>query len=244
MRDRGDDSPVPSLRGRLAEVYLPALIGDERASLLRRLGDAASLDEPLFGSSTGLGELEGHVAKLAGWLSERGARYLPSGVVVGGDRDVAEGVLDLRVDGAGLSLPVAVVVERKRAREVQVRVYHGTKAVAGTRRGPAAPANVTPSFPELVAEQFLAFRNHDVAEVFTGFQTDGTVCDGMGQEFDKSSLGELLARSDMDLEPRTVADDGKICAVECARNDDSGALLVFQRGDTGLLRSLRIYDDR
>jgi hypothetical protein len=244
MRDRGDDSPVPSLRGRLAEVYLPALVGDAKASLLRRLGDAASLDEPLFGRSMGLAELEAHVGKLAAWLSERSARFLPSGVVVGGDRDVAEGVLDLRVDGAGLSLPVAVVVERRRAREVSVRVYHATKSVAGARRGPAAAANVSPSFPELVAEQFLALRNHDAAEVFSGFQTDGTVCDGLGQEYDKATLAELLARSDMDLEPRTVADDGKICAVECARNDDTGSLLVFQRGDTGLLCSLRIYDDR
>jgi hypothetical protein len=243
MRHSDDESPPASLRGRLAEVYLPALTSETLGPLLRRLGELATIDEPVWGSS-GADKLEGHIHKLAGWLAERGARYSRSGVIVGSDRDVAEGVLDLRVDGKQLALPIAVVAQRGKNRQIEVRTYHATKSIGVDRKGPApAIAQEGMRLPPQAKDVIDALRTHDTYALSTALEHDGTICDATGHETERDALATLIDRGSFAFEPRAVADDLRSCAIECVRPSGKSSLVVVQRGDSGLIQSVRIYDE-
>src|SRR5215472_14194684 len=135
----GSGRPPPSgLRGWLSDVYFPAIVGGELDPLALRLGPRATLDDPLFGRSTGMAEIKAHLQKASGWFREHEASYERLGLVVGVDRDVAEGTLSIRIEGRSLLLPVAVVAERRRSREVELRLYHATRNVQPDTRPPRA----------------------------------------------------------------------------------------------------------
>lgn len=243
MRDSEHESPPASLRGRLAEVFFPALVGETLEPLLRRLGNLATVDEPIWGPSAGLAALGPHMAKIAAWLGERGARYSKSGAVVGVDRDVAEGVLDLRVDGAQVAIPAAVVAQRGKNRSVELRVYHATRALGIERRGPAPSIGVDNQVPRAAADVLAALRDKNAGALRDALQTDGTVCDATGHEHARDGLPQLFAKVPLAFEPRAAADDGRLCAVECVRPSGRASLVVIQRGDSGLVRSIRVYDE-
>lgn len=243
MRDPEHEAPPPSLRGRLAEVFLPALIEETLAPLLRRLGDLATVDDPMGGSSTGVATLGPHLERFAGWLAERGARYSKSGTVVGADRDVAEGVLDLRNDGKQLSVPIAVVAQRGKNRQVEVRVYHATKSLGIDRRGPAPALPTEIALPAFARDIFDAFRRKDGFGVATALETGGTVCEATGAETGRDALAALLEDGRHVFEARAVAEDLQRCAVECVRPSGRSSLVVVERGESGLVRSVRIYDE-
>ena len=124
MRHDGD-SPPSSLRGRLSEVFFTALLDErtladgEKSQLLIRLGDKAQLDEPILGSSTGLAALGPHLRKLGSALGEKDAAYTMERTIRGADRDVTEGVLELRTDSGRIAVPAAVAMSRERAQALQ-----------------------------------------------------------------------------------------------------------------------------
>lgn len=243
MRDSEHESPPPSLRGRLAEVFFPALVGETLDPLLRRLGDLASVDEPICGASTGLAALQPHLARLAAWFSDHTTRYQKSGAVAGADRDVAEGVLDLRVDGVQLAIPVGVVAQRGKNRSVELRVYHASHTVGVERRGPAPAIAADHEVPRAAADVLRALRDKDEGALRDALQADGTVCDAAGREYGRGALAELFASRILAFDARAVADNGRICAIEAVRPSGRAGLVVIQRGDGGLVRSLRVYDE-
>jgi len=243
MRDSEHESPPASLRGRLAEVFFPALVAETLEPLLRRLGNLATVDDPIFGASSGLTALGPHMTKLAAWLGERGARWSKSGAVVGADRDVAEGVLDLRIDHAQLAIPVAVVAQRGKNRTVEVRVYHATKTLAVDRRGPAPALPVDNQVPRAALDILAALRDKNGGALRDVLQSDGTVCDARGHEWGRDALEEMFAAAPLVFEARAAADDGRLCAVEGVRPSGRSGLVVIQRGESGLVRSVRVYDE-
>lgn len=243
MRDSEHESPPPSLRGRLAEVFFPALVGEMLDPLLRRLGDLASVDEPIGGASSGLPALGPHLARLAAWLADHSTGYQKSGAVVGADRDVAEGVLDLRVDGVQLAIPVGVVAQRGKNRSVELRVYHASRTVGVERRGPAPAIAAEHAVARAAADVLRALRDKDAGALGEALQADGTVCDAAGREYGKRALAELFAAAPLAFEPRAVADNGQICAIEAVRPSGRAGLVVIQRGEGGLVRSVRVYDE-
>jgi len=242
MRHADDESPPPSLRGRLAEVFLPALVDEAIPSLMRRLGNLATVDEPIVGCSSG-DQLEAHIKKLSQWLAERAAQFSRSGVIVGADRDVAEGVLDLRDGGKQLALPIAVVAQRGTKRAIELRVYHATKSLGIDRRGPAPAILGDGVIPSPAKDVIDAMRTRDTYGLSTVLEHDGTICDATGHETERDAIAPLVAAGNFTFEPRAVADDLRRCAVECVRPSGRASLVVVQRGDSGLVRSIRIYDE-
>lgn len=247
MRDSSDESPPPSLRGRLAEVFIPALLStDEGASLpslLKRLGELATVDEPIGGTSTGVATLKPHLERVAAWFTERGARFSRSGVIVGADRDVAEGVIDLRNHEKQVAVPVAVVAQRGKNRVVEVRIYHATKSLGIERKGPAPALAIDGEVPAFAKDVIDALRRKDGFGIATALESGGTVCEADGQETDRDGVSKLLEDGAHVFEPRAVAADLRRCAVECVRPSGRSSLVVVERGDSGLVRSVRIYDE-
>jgi len=262
MKDDEGARQPSNLRGRLAEVFFPALLEDAADPLSKRLGDRALLSHPLFPPATGTTAIEKTLRALAESLSEHGGSLKRGHVLVGVDRDVAESTISLRVNGRPMDLPVAVVAERHRAREITVRVYHaarpfGRPQAARPVRPPSDREHVVAND---VAEHLGAVRLGDVDAVERTFESNGVVLDGEGQAHDKASgaLKKLYVRllqnehGANDWVPIVlgVADDGRSCAIEYEtaklRDGETApkeGLMVFERGDSGLIRTVRIYDE-
>ena len=248
-----DDTPPSSLRGRLCEVFFPALLDEQlsaaaggagetqKTPLLTRLGDKAQLDEPMFGASSGLAELRVHLAKLRAALTELDATYTMDRTVRGADRDVTEGSIEVRMDSGRVAIPAAVAMSRGRNREVSLRLYFSPPRVGGSpqaRKGPAAPPA-----GELPAAQDI--RTLLTSEAFGGetqlgqlFEQGAIMRDESGKEHPRAALLARLAKSPLDA--RGFADDLRSCALEIAATG-GGELVVLTRGESGLFREARWY---
>jgi hypothetical protein len=266
MVDALDRGAPSNLRGWLSDVYFPALIARETRALERRLGDRATLDEPLFGRASGADSLGRRLGEIATWLADHRASFERSGFVMGSDRDVTEGSLALTVAGRTVDLPVAVVAERRRERAVELRVYHSTHAirvdVAG--RQPLLDPDEESAVPPPVAAYIDALARGDLEAVVSSFEDGTALRDGRGRSYVKHEAGGTLrayyeeglvdagkgSRGGTRLVTNARADDGRTCALEytvvCVRGDavpPRPGLAVFERGESGLLRALRVYED-
>jgi hypothetical protein len=261
--------PSSALKGWLSDIYFPALldVAEEAKAieaLSQRLGGRATIDDPLNGRAAGLPALTEQLTKTAKWLAERGATYERIACTTGVDRDVTEGTLSLRGESSAIRLPVAVVAERRRAREVELRVYHATQPLRGKPaiRHPmvAVPPGTDVTVPQPVSDHVAALLGGRIDEVLASFEVDGVLRDGRGVDharadgalraFYERLVGAGSRGGGIDLQLGASADDGRICALECTATKIGGreiapqaALIVFERGDSGLLRQVRFYDD-
>jgi hypothetical protein len=261
MFDSQDDrGPPTSLRGWLSEIYFPAILDGAREALAKRLGPRATIDDAIHGRVTGLPGVDQHLEKTQAWLEARKASYQKGPFSTGIDRDVAEGILALRVDEKAVELPVAVVTERRKSREVELRVYCSRKLVGQTGPRPRlVPLAADLPLPKLVGDHLDALRAGSLEAVLDCFESDGVMVDADGTTYRKrdgslrSAVQALLGSTQSpgcDLQRGGYADGGRTCAFEftlvrLAGRDvpAQGGLLVYERGDNGLIRALRAYDD-
>lgn len=244
--DDQETLPPSSLRGRLCEVFFSALLTEMIDPLIHRLGDKAELDDPVFGRVAGLDPLRERLIEWTRFLAERDARYDRTITVVGADRDVTEGTLEVRVDGHHRSMPVALLMERRREREVALRVYCATSVLGVAARGPSVgtersdpvPVGAVPSF---AADLLAAVGRGDAAAAAACFEQEASgIRDALGAEHPRDAATKVLAGP---MTVTGVADNGQTCALEVTFGAGRLGLLVLQRGDSGLARSLRVYSE-
>lgn len=243
--------PQSSLKGRLADVYVPALVGGALDSLARRLGNRATIDDPLRGRAGSLASIEPLLASVSSYLRERGATYRHVRSTTGVDRDLCEGVLELEIGGEPRAVPIVVVAERRRLREIELRVYYAPPdAPAGTPpRAPIALPRDVLSLPQLVAHVLDALKKGAVERVLAAFDGTSRIVDVAGHAHAKRDGGMAAFVTELgagvDLEPAGSADDGRTCGVEgmlaVGGREPTPAVLAFERGDTGLFHELRLY---
>src|SRR4051794_21314929 len=137
MTDDGR-SPPSALKGRLADVYVPALVSGALEALSRRLGNRATIDDPLYGRASSLSSIDPLLTRVAAYFAEAGATYEHVCSTTGVDRDAAEGRLAMTIAGEARALPIAIVAERRRLREIELRVYYAPEGAPPGRkaRGP------------------------------------------------------------------------------------------------------------
>ena len=241
MRHAEDELPPSSLRGRLCEVFFSAIMTEMIDPLMRRLGDKAELSDPIFGGASQVSPLKDRLIEWTRFLAEHDARYDRTITVVGADRDVTEGTLELRLDGHTRTLPIAILMERKGQREVALRIFLATSPFGKEGKGPTSaetPVSVVPSF---ASDLLAALAKRDGAAVEACFEQDSGVRDALGNEHARGATVSILTKP---LTVRGVADNGQVCALEATLEGSTRlALLVLQRGDSGLIRSLRIYSE-
>jgi hypothetical protein len=260
--ERGAPSNV---RGWLSEVYLPALVSAQADQLARRLGDRATVDDPIFGRASGVPELTGYLERAASWFNERRSAFTPLAFTTGSDRDVTEGTLQLVVNGRPVSVPIAVVAERRPEREVEIRLYFSTRAIQGspTVRAPLVPRDDGLGVPPPVAAHLGALGRGDVDALIASFENGATLRDPTGVLHMKDAQGGALrayyetvfasrspGQPGIELLKGARADDGSTCALEYTvarlRGRDVApqpGLAVYERGESGLLRAARLYHD-
>ncbi|MBK6463776.1 MAG: nuclear transport factor 2 family protein [Myxococcales bacterium] len=250
--ERGNPS---SLRGWLSEVFFPAILASELEPLLLRLGARATLDEPMFGRSSGLADLSAHLERLREKLAETNAKFERYAFVTGIDRDMTEGTLEFDRAELRLALPIAVVAERRRSREVELRVYCRARELPRcTGRAPLSLPPLPAVLPDNVRALLDAFAAGDpvaASALFdpASFTREPTARQREGRANIAAGFVHLLAGG-VNFFPTGMGDDGRHCIVEGALLRVHGAevrptpsLFVLERSDQGLFRSLRIYDD-
>jgi hypothetical protein len=265
MVDAPERGAPSNVRGWLSEVYLPALVSAQSEQLVRRLGGRATVDDPLFGRATGMPDVARCLEKAASWLTSRGSTFDVLAFTTGSDRDVTEGTLALTSEGKRVSVPVAVVAERRPEREVEIRLYYSTKPIHGTptSRAPLVPRDDDLAVPPPVALHLQALARGDLDAVMASFENGATLRDPAGEMHVKEGHGgPLRAFYEKLLASRPVgapgvevlkgarADDGRTCALEYTVTRLHGrdlppqpGLAVYERGESGMLRTARLYHD-
>ena len=259
MQD-GPDREAPSgLRGWLSEVYMLALVSAQADQLVRRLGDRATVDDPIFGRTTGMPALARYLDEVADWLRKHDGAFDKVAFVTGSDRDVTEGTLALTFEGRRVKVPLAVVAQRRPEREVEVRLYYSTRPIKGTHavRSPLLPQDDEVAVPPPVAAHLQALLRGDVTGIVGSFEPGGSMRDGQGKTYGRAS-GELTSHYEMlfagghgiKVLKGARADDGRTCALEYTVVSVHGktvapqaGLAVYERGESGLLHAVRIYED-
>jgi hypothetical protein len=266
MKEASDRGAASNVRGWLSEVYLPALVSAQAEQLVRRLGSRATVDDPIFGRTTGMPTLSHYLDQAASWMTARSAAFERVAFTTGSDRDVTEGTLAVTVEGKRVSVPVAVVAERRPEREVEIRVYYSTKPIHGTAtvRAPLVPRDDELTVPPPVAAHLQALGRGDLDALVGSFEDGATLRDPTGETHVKTAVGgamrafyeQLLAPGGgprgpgIDVLKGARADDGRTCALEYTIARLHGrdvppqaGLAVYERGESGLLRSARLYHD-
>jgi hypothetical protein len=261
MKEPSECGDPSGLHGWLSEVYFSALLSGAWDPLVRRLGLRASVDDPLFGPASGA-ELPRYLADVASRLVAAEATFDKTTFTLGSDRDVTEGVLELQHDGERVAVPVGVVAVRRPAREIAIRLYFDAPRLGGSRvlRAPLDAAAVDATVPPAVAAHLRAMREGDIDGLVASFEVGGRVEDSRGNAYIKdashNAIRDYYARI-FKSAPRGItwqsggrADDGRVCALEYTVDGTPGVgrelnpgLAVYEVGENGLLRALRLYDD-
>jgi hypothetical protein len=263
MEEAPERGAPSSLRGWLSDLYLPSLVASQVDQLGLRLGAHATIDDPIFGRTSGMPALGRYLQEVAAWLSKRDASFDKVAFTMGPDRDVTEGTLGLTFEGRRVSVPVAVVAERRPEREVELRLYYSTRPIKGTHavRSPLLPQDDEVAVPPPVAAHLDALARGDLAGVVASFENGATLRDATGGIHAKvegdSGLRAFYAGlfgsgggPGIEVLKGARADDGTTCALEYTVVKVRGkgvppqaGLAVYERGDSGLLRSARVYED-
>ena len=264
MEEASERGAPSSLRGWLSEVYLPALVASEANQLALRLGDRATVDDPIFGRTNGMPALLRYLEEVAAWLRKHDAKFDRVAFTMGSDRDVTEGTLGLTFEGRRVSVPVAVVAERRKEREVEVRLYYSTRPIKGTHavRSPLLAQDSSISVPPSVDAHLEALARGDAGAIVETFELGATLRDPAGgvhtrdedgkdlQAFYGQIFGTGAGASGIEVLKGGRADDGTTCALEYTIVKVHGkgvapqaGLGVYERGASGKLRAVRVYED-
>lgn len=133
-----------------------------------------------------------------------------------------------------------------------------SSSASTTRRGrptaeaapPRPQATAHATVPQVVLHVLEALRKGAVERVLAAFEETSRFVDPTGKSFAKRDggmgtwVGDVGSR--LQLAPCGTADDGRNCCVEAVitrkpAGDPEPAALTFERGDSGLLRELRLY---
>jgi hypothetical protein len=246
-----DRGTAGTLKGRLADVYVPALVGGALPALSRRLGNRARIEDPLFGRASTLSSIDRLLERAAAHFGERGATYRHVATTTGVDRDVSEGLLVMNTSSGPAEVPIAVVAERRRLREIELRVYHATSSEPWEPRPLLVNGESNMPVPQVVAHVLEALRKGAVERVLAAFEETSRFVDPTGKAHAKRdrSMASFIADigGPIDLVLTGAADDGRNCCIEAmvtrqhSSQEPEPVAMSFERGDSGLLRELRLY---
>ena len=246
---------------------MTAALTAQSEHLARRLGERSTVDDPIFGRAKGMPKLAEFLRDISEWLTNRDAAFDKTAFTLGPDSDVTEGTLALTLDAKRVPIPVAIVAERRRGREVEMRLYYSTQAIRGPGvvRPRIHPDADPIAVPPPVAAHVDALARGDVDAAVASFESGGSLRDSAGVVHIGDNGGGplrvwhenlLRARSGQsgrgayEIAKGARTDDGRTCALEYTVVRAHGAdvvpqpgLAIYERGESGLLSQVRMYDD-
>lgn len=240
--------------------YQPLLIEGDLDELVGLFDKAPQLDDPRKGHIEGLSAFEQFVRTSQQWLTQRAAHVEHVALTQTDARAVEECILHLEQDGTAIALPVVVVGEPGTRALARIRVYHSMWPLTRSHwvRPPLLPECAGLVMPAVVQRYQTALADGDLEAVLQQFEPDASAREPSGGEYIYRGTTELrrfyamLFSNDggIPLAHCSVTDDGTRCAIEYnvtrwGQSDlpPQAGIAVYERGDSGLLRAARIYDD-
>ncbi len=244
-----------------AQLLIDALARGRVEEAAPHLSDDAVVDAPRGGRVTGATRVRRWLEDTARWFAALRARAEPPRLVAVGRQAVVETTLRVHVAGEERQLPIAIAAEGDaRGRLRAVRVYHSFWPLEQRHRvrPPVLPPRFGLKLSPPVDRYHRALAAGDIDGVLACFERRGArVREPAGEPWVHRGLvglrrlyGAFLWDGGLPLQPCGAVDDGVACALEYViarwgRRDlpPQAGLAVYERGRSGLLASVRIYDD-
>ena len=223
--------------------------------------DSVVIDDPTWGRIEGADAVRAFWAESAEWLAARNAVVRHVATTIGERRRVGEYELDLTIDDARSTLPLAVTVDpRPDGDAIDIRIYHSQWPLLGRHRlrAPLLPVDPTVTESDVVGAYQRALAAGDAKAIVATFEPDGCFREPAGPQYrvcGRADLGAFYERffsagGGIVLEHCTATEDGVRTALEfnavrwghVALPPQAG-IAVYERGATGHIAHARVYDD-
>ena len=245
----------------VAVPYFDGLMVGDPGPLVESFAGEPEVHDPIRGRIKGVTAFTAFVAETSAWLRQHGASVEDVEHVILDRRGFEEVVLHLDTDNRRVTLPIAIVADRRLDGRIdEVRIYFTSQLLTGrhaTRR-PLLQAD-----PDLlpfgaVDAYVRAFATGDVDAIAAAFEPHGYVRDAEGRHYSRGGPDGLSAYYErlfstgggIPLESCALVDDGRRCMLEynvgrwgTTRPPPQAGAGVFVRGHGGKLTAVRVYDD-
>jgi hypothetical protein len=245
----------------LAGPYFDGLMTGDPDPLVESFAGEPEVHDAVRGRIKGERAFRAYVGEMSAWLRGHDVSVEDVDHVIGDRRGFEDVVLhfDRRNDAGGL--PVAIVADRQPDGRIdELRLYYAGRPPAV--RQPGRPPLLQPDpglrEPEAVSAYVRGFNAGDVDAVVAAFEPEGSVREATDDRHVHSGPAELRSYhermlSDVDgvlIEPCTLVDDGRACALEynlapraVPHLPAQAAACVFVLGQRGQVAALRVFDD-
>jgi SnoaL-like protein len=241
--------------------YFDGMMAGETDALIASFAGEPEVHHPIRGRVKGERAFRDYVDDTIDWLEARNATVREDGHTVTEAGGVEEVVVHLDGDDGRIVLPIAIVAERGAgARLAELRVYYSYRALTGRHknRTPVMQPDPDARPQDVVAEHQRALAAGDVDAVVATFERNGCAREPAGGPETHRGHDALRAfytrvfsnGGGVPVQHCAVLDDGRTCALEYnllrwGRTDvpPEGAVVVYERGDSGKLAAVRIYED-
>jgi hypothetical protein len=245
----------------IAVSYFAGLMAGEMDALISSFAGEPELHHPVRGRVKGARAFAAFVAESNAWLERREISIEDVDVVITEHRGVEEVVVHVAGENGQVDLPVAIVADRRRDRQIEeLRIYFSTWPLTGrhANRPPLLQRDPELHDAGVVGEYRRALAAGDLDAIVAAFEHDGYAREPAGGQYihrGPERLREfyaLLFSNDggIPLEHCALTDDGRACAVEYnvvrwGRTElaPEAGIAVYVRGEKGKLAAARIYDD-
>ena len=250
------------------ESYLPLLVAGDADGVLALFGkNEPVIEDPRAGRVTGVEGVRRFVAEATAFWAEGSTTVLHLRTTKSEVRTVSEDILSYQKEdwhNGALELPGAVVASVDADQMITALHVYFTNWPFN-RRHTIRPAFVSPEpaadHTDIVAryvEEGLMIG--DVSGVLNTQDADLYFREPSGPPYvhwGRAAVGKfyegLLGQGAAHLEPNTVTDDGRCSIMEFSvfgwngeqwpKEKHQAGLAVYERGESGLLRAIRLYDD-
>jgi hypothetical protein len=245
----------------VAVPYFDGLMAGDPDPLVESFSVRPEVHDPVRGRIKGEAAFRAFVTETSAWLRQHHASVEDVEHAVLERRGFEEVVVHLDTDDGTVSLPVAIVADRRvDGRIDEVRVYFTTQPLTGrhANRPPLLQPDPELAVPDAVAAYVRAFEAGDQDAVVAAFEPDGYAREPAGGCHVRSGPDGLRAFYErlfsdgvgIPLETCALVDDGRVAALEynlvqggTTRQRPQAGVAMFAPGRSGKLAAVRVYDD-
>ncbi len=216
---------------------------DGREALISRIRAQSAVNDPFLGATTTV-DFERDSALFPG---ERWSSVAFVSRTVDGAHEFEEYVFTA-ADGARDPLPVGFMFERLDDGSSAARVYSDHHLVDDRAAILEPVEGIHPwrSEDDVLFAYFQALNGNRLEDVLGIFQQDGYFRHSNGVAYTgrdelKADFSKMMGEDGIRIRYCRFTDDGTTCAVECYMPSGRPAVAVYERGEPGKLRAVRIY---
>jgi hypothetical protein len=234
--------------------FFDGLLTGDHDALVDSFAGEPDLYDPLRGHVHGAAALRAYADEMRDWVGRDRVQIEDVSRVIVGGHGFEEVMLRWDSPSGAKELPFAGVAEHPDGRTLtSIRLYYSCAPLTGSRQHRPAllPPDPALPLPDVVAELCDAVIAADAGRATAGFEADGYLSEPAGAGRTHRGTAALrsyferlfTSRTDATMQPCAAVDDGRTCALEHVVGGTETGLAVLERGESGRLAAVRLYDD-